>query len=448
MNYHNMDDKIFSRIWTDATVEETLRYLTDECNGRFACSADERKAGDYMLEQFKAYGLENVHAETFEMKGWVRGEATLLADFGTASRAIDCWEMACNPGGDCEGELVDIGDGTEAQIEAMADELKGKVAFTNTKGPHRSAKYGACQKVGAVGLVIYNGTPGSLKPAGSISLGDLELNMPAIGISQEDGTYLQRKMKAGQTITVKITTTSYNEMLPARNIVAEIPGSDPDAGWIVVGGHYDGHDVAQGAYDNGSGTAMTMEVGRVLNQFKGELKVGVRCVLFSGEELGLNGSFAYTSQHEDELDTLRAIFNADIVGMQQPMVLMTQEAPEYAALLNKYADEGLDIEVNDKTFVPHSDHFPFALKGLPTLMAVTSRPDVPTFWIHTTADTLDKVKFNVLKQACATAARVILRMATSPNDLPKERFNKEEVRQFIVKHGHEEAMIAQGVIEA
>ena len=447
MNYQSMDDKIFSRVWTDNEVKNTLTYLTDECNGRFACSADERKAGDYMLSKFKEYGLENVHAESFQMKGWVRGQASMIADFGSASRGIDCWEMACNPGGNCKGILVDIGDGTEEQIEAMAKEIKGKVAFTNTAGPHRSAKYSACQKVGAVGLVIYSGQPGSLKPAGSISLGDSQLNIPAIGISLEDGASLQRKMKAGQTITVKITTTSFNKMMEARNIVAEIPGSDPEAGWIIVGGHYDGHDVAQGAFDNGSGTAMTVEVGRVLNQFRGVLKVGIRCILFSGEELGLYGSFNYAQDHADELDSIRAVFNADCVGLKQPMVLMTQEAPEFATLLNQYAEEGLDITINDKTYVPHSDHFPFALKGLSTLMAVTSRPDLPAQWAHTTADTLDKIKFNELKQACATAARIIMRMAMSPDDLPKIRYSEKQVREFIVKHGHEEAMKAQGVIE-
>ena len=447
MNYQTMDDNIFSRIWTDATVETSLTYLTDECNGRFACSGDERKAGDYMLAQFRKYGLENVHAETFEMLGWTRGEAQMSVSFDPETRLIDCWEMACNPGGSCAGTLVDIGDGTEEQIKAMADQLQGKIALTNTKGPHRSAKYGACQKTGAVGLVIYNGVAGSLKPAGSISLGKLALKIPAIGISQEDGAYLLRKMKAGQDIQVEISTTSHNATMPARNIIAEIPGTDPDAGWIVVGGHYDGHDVAQGAYDNGSGTAMVMEVGRVLNPFKGSLKAGVRCILFSGEELGLNGSFAYVQQHAEELDTIRAVFNADIVGMQQPLVLMTQEAPQFAALLKTYADEGLDITVNDETYVPHSDHFPFALEGISTLMAVTSKPDIPTHWVHTSADTLDKVKFNVLKQACATAARVILRMAMNPQDLPKERFSKEQVREFIVKHGHEEAMKAQGILQ-
>lgn len=447
MNYQSMDDKIFSRIWTDNETVKTHTYLTDECNGRFACSADERKAGDYMLAKFKEYGLENVHAESFQMKGWVRGEASMVADFGDGTLELDCWEMACNPGGDCEGVLVDIGDGTEEQIEEMADQLKGKVAFTNTKGPHRSAKYGACQKVGAVGLVIFNGTPGSLKPAGSISLGDMELKMPAVGVSLEVGSSLQRKLKAGQTITVKISTSGHNAMMEARNIIAEIPGTDPEAGWIIVGGHYDGHDVAQAAFDNGSGTVLTLEVGRVLNQFKGELKVGVRCILFSGEELGLYGSFNYVKDHADEMETIRAVFNADCVGQEMPMVLMTQEAPEFAALLNKYADKGMDIVVNDKTYVPHSDHFPFALKGLPTLMAVTSRPPTPFHWVHTTADTLDKINFNNLRMTTATAARIIGRMATNPDDLPKERFDDAQVREFIVKHGHEKAMIAQGVIE-
>lgn len=447
MNYQSMDDKIFSRVWTDRTVEETLRYLCDECNGRFSCSEDERRAGDYMLAQFKAYGLENVHPETFEMMGWVRGESTLNVIVDERTQAIDSWEMACSPGGDAEGLLVDIGDGTQTQIEAMADEIAGKIAFTNTNGPHRSVKYAECQKVGALGLVIYNGNSGSMKPAGSISLGDMPLKMPAIGISYESGQYLLRLMQQGKALQTKITSTSYNSKMPARNICAEIPGTDSEAGWIVVGGHYDGHDIAQGAYDNGSGTAMAVEVARVLNQFRGQLKTGIRFVLFSGEELGLNGSAAYVEQHADELDHIRAVFNADVIGIEQPMVLMTQEAPEFAALLKTYAEDGVDIVVNDETYIPHSDHFSFALKGLSTLMAVTTRPSIPFPYMHTTADTLDKVKFNVLKQSCATAAQVIMRMSMNPDVLPKTRLTEEQVRDIIRKHGLEETMKLQGVIE-
>ncbi|MCD6475186.1 MAG: M28 family peptidase [Anaerolineaceae bacterium] len=446
MKYQKMDDKIFSRVWTDSTVEETLRYLCDECNGRLACTDDERRAGDYILAQFRSYGLENVHAEPFEMMGWIRGESTMIVNDGASEVTIDSWNMACSPGGDAAAELFDIGDGTEKQIQEMAGDISGKIILTNIKGPHRSIKYANCQKAGALGLVIYHGNPGSLKPAGSISLGEMPLKMPAIGISYESGMYLLRLMKQGKTLKVKLATTSRNETMTARNIVGEIPGTDSDAGWIVVGGHYDGHDVAQAAYDNGSGTALTVEVSRVLSQFRGELKTGIRFVLFSGEELGLNGSFAYTEQHPEALDTIRAVFNADIVGMEQPLVLMTQEAPEYATLLKSYADEGIDIVVNDQSFVPYSDHFPFALKGVSTLMAVTSHPENPTGWIHTTADTLDKVKFNVLKQACATAARVLLRMSMDSTALPRERLSEEKVLEIIRAHDYENTLKLQGLL--
>ncbi|NSW53581.1 MAG: M28 family peptidase [Anaerolineae bacterium] len=447
MNLAQLDRQIIGEVWASDAVERMMSYACDYCNGRFACSEDEQRAGDYFLSQMESFGLQNVHAEPFTMLGWHRGEASLVVAFNNRQEKLDAWEMACSPAGVAAAELFDIGDGTKEGIEALGSAIAGKVILTNTQGPHRSIKYALCQQAGAVGLVIYNGTPGSMKPAGSVSLGEMPLKMPAVGVSYETGMYLLRQLKAGLTLTAQVSTTSTNEKMTARDIVGEIPGTDPDAGWIIVGGHYDGHDIAQGAYDNASGSILALECARVLAPLAGQLKTGLRFVLFSGEELGLYGSFHYADAHPELLDSIRAVFNADIVGMAAPLVLMTQEAPEYAAFLKSLPGDEIGITVNDKTYVPHSDHFPFALKGLSTLMAVTSRPDIPTAWIHTTADTLDKVKFNELKQACVSAARVLLRMAIDDGtQLPMVRKGQEAVMKDIRDHGYEETLKLQGIL--
>ena len=61
--------------------------------------------------------------------------------------------------------------------------------------------------------------------------------------------------------------------------------------------HYDGHDIAQGAIDNASGTAAVMEAARALMAVRDQLKLGVRIALWSGEEVGMVGSGAYANAH-------------------------------------------------------------------------------------------------------------------------------------------------------
>lgn len=446
MKYQSIKQNMLGDLWTSSYLQDSIRYLCDVCNGRFAGTDDERRAGDYMLDLLSQYGFENVHPEPFEMSGWVRDEAYLSIQLHGNQRPIQTWAMACSPAGDVEGEIIDIKDGTHDQIEALKAEIKGKIVLTNTQGPHRSIKHAECEKHGAIGMIIYNGKIGSLLPAGSISLGDNAPVMPAIGITKEDGEFLLRKLSSGDTLIARLGTKSFNKTVTARNIVAELPGSDPEAGWIIIGGHYDGHDIAQGAYDNGSGTALALEVGRLIAKYaKSEIKAGIRVVLFSGEELGLYGSFAYTAAHPDEMSQIRTVFNADIVGMQQPLVLMTQAAPK----LDQYLDglpDGMDFKVDNSHYVPHSDHFPFALKGVSTLMAVTSQPtNKDLSWCHTSSDTFDKIDFSAFKQSVASAAQIMLHMLCEPEALPTELLSEDAIKQAIVDAGYEESLRMQGL---
>jgi aminopeptidase YwaD len=444
-----LEQELIGDVWTSPALGESMRMLCDVCNGRFAGTEDERRAGQFLLDQMQSYGLENVHAEAFEMRGWVRGNAHLALLGPDGEQELPCLALAGSPPGELEAAVIDVGQGAPADFERLGEAVAGKAVLAHARGPHRLEKYAQAIATGARAFLFTNARPGMLIPAGSVGLGEPEKELPSLGLSLETGTYLQRLLaRAAQGVEeplrVKISVGGGPEQVTARNIVGELPGTDPEAGWIVVCGHYDGHDIAQGAQDNATGTAVVLEAARVLSGLRTHLKAGVRFVLFSGEEMGMYGSEAYVRDHPGQLDQIRAVFNADIVGMAAPLRLMVQNSPGLASYLRGLPLAELDAEVNDSHLVPYSDHFHFTLAGVASLMAVTSSPGEGRGWGHTAADTLDKIELRELRQAAATTARILLYMATSPESLPGERTSPEEVQKALKAAGLEEPMRVRG----
>jgi Zn-dependent M28 family amino/carboxypeptidase len=212
----------------------------------------------------------------------------------------------------------------------------------------------------------------------------------------------------------------------------------------VACGHYDGHDIAQGAQDNATGTATLLEVARVLAPLRSHFKAGVRFILFSGEEMGMYGSQAYVRDHADQLDRIRTVFNADIVGLAAPLLLVVQNSPELASRLRQMPLEEIGAQVDDSRLVPYSDHFTFTLAGISSLMAATSSPGPGRGWGHTAADTLDKLDVRSLREATATMARILLRLAMAPEGLPLQRQTVDQVKGALAEAGIEEPLRARG----
>jgi len=441
MDLSEIESRLVGELWTRSALGETMRYLCDACGGRFAGSPDERRAGDYLLEQLCAYGVENVHGEEFDMRGWERGPARLTVSWDGGTRELPCMALAGSPPGEAEAELIDVGPGTPAHFEGV--QLSGKAVLASAKGPHRLEKYARCQQSGASVFLFGNARPGMLISAGSLGFGDRVATLPGVGLSLESAAFLRRRLEAGP-VHVRAVVKGEPRTVTARNIVAELPGSDPEAGWIVAGAHYDGHDVAQGAQDNATGTAVILEAARGLARERASLRAGVRFVLFSGEEMGMYGSAAYVRAHKDELDAIRTVYNADIVGLASPVVLMVQNSPELLAYLRALPLDELGARVDGARLVAYSDHFSFTVAGLASLMAVTSRPGEGHGWAHTAADTLDKIDMWPLREAAVTTARLLLRMAAAPGGLPASRQSPEAVRQALVDAGLEEPLRIRG----
>lgn len=67
----------------------------------------------------------------------------------------------------------------------------------------------------------------------------------------------------------------------------------------IIGAHMDGHGVNEAVNDNGSGTALVMELARIFNAPDVETDVSIRFALWNNEETGLNGARAYFEQRHD-----------------------------------------------------------------------------------------------------------------------------------------------------
>jgi aminopeptidase YwaD len=443
MDLLSLDKKILSEAWTSTELWNHMLSLCDSFNSRFATTVEERKAGDYILECFHRYGLQNVHAESFKMPAWERGTARLVLITTEGEVEIPCLALPGTHACDLVAEIIDVGNGGPEDYQKLTQPAAGKIVLTNPAGINRMDKYAAAVEAGAAAFFFSSDKPGMLIPTGST--GNPSKTTPAAGLACEHAARIRRLLAKGP-LTARLVLTSHAQPGIARNIVGEIPGADPSQGWIVACGHYDGHDIAQGAIDNATGTAVIMEAARLLSPLREHLQAGIRFILFSGEELGLYGSYAYAAAHADEMDSLRVIFNADIVGLAMPLVLLSQASPETVAWLRTQPLKELDVIVEDspRAFIMNSDHFPFSEKGIQGFYVATSHPAGGGGWGHTAADTLDKLEVRELRQAAAASSRLLLRMAACADTIPKVRRTPEEVKQLLLDAGFEKSLRFKG----
>lgn len=439
MDLLSLDKQILGDVWTSSELWNHMLALCDSFGSRFSTTANERKAGDYIMACLNRYGLQNVHAETFEMPAWERGIAHLVLMTADGEVEIPCLALPGTHACDLTAEIIDIGNGGPEEYHKLAQPAAGKIVLTNSAGINRMDKYAAAVEAGVAAFVFSSDKPGMLAPTGST--GNPSKTTPAIGLAYEPAARVRRLLAKGP-LTARLVLTSHAQPGTARNIVGEIPGTDPSQGWMVACGHYDGHDIAQGAIDNATGAAMVIETARLLAPLREHFKAGIRFILFSGEELGLYGSYAYAAAHADEMDSLRVIFNADIVGLAMPLVMLSQASPETVAWLRTQPLAELDVTINDspQVFIMNSDHFPFSEKGVQGFYVATSHPANNGSWVHTSADMLDKLEARELRQAAASASRLLLRMAAGADTFPRVRRTPEEVKELLLNAGFEKSL--------
>ncbi|MCI0343424.1 MAG: M28 family peptidase [Planctomycetales bacterium] len=190
-----------------------------------------------------------------------------------------------------------------------------------------------------------------------------------------------------------------------RNVVGILEGSDPAKRreFVVIGAHADhvgrneaggaadGNDeIHNGADDNGSGTAGLLEIAEAFATCAVRPARSVAFLSFTGEELGLLGSYHWVRNPLIPLADTVAMVNLDMIGRSREGKCSVEgnvTAEAFPDLVRgRNAGIGLTLSF-PKSVRPDSDHWPFIEKGIPTIMFFTGlHPDY-----HKATDDWDKI---------------------------------------------------------
>ncbi len=255
---------------------------------------------------------------------------------------------------------------------------------------------------------------------------------PTFVVDEEQYTRITRLLDKNIPVTIsaelKVRTSSVDEM--GNNIVAEIPGTTKPDEVVMVGAHFDSWNAGTGATDNGAGSAVMMEVVRILKALNLPMKRTVRIGLWSGEEEGIYGSAAYVKQHFGDPKTMQlkpehakldAYLNLDNgSGQIRGVYLQGNDAarPIFQQILGPFADLGASTITLKNT--GGTDHLSFDAVGLPGFQFIQDPLDYGTVTHHSNMDTYSHAIPEDLMQASAIIATAVYEIANQDEMFPRK----------------------------
>jgi carboxypeptidase Q len=240
--------------------------------------------------------------------------------------------------------------------------------------------------------------------------------------------------KAAIRIQVNLQAKVSDADVDGYNVVAEIPGGSKKDEVVMLGAHFDSWHSGTGATDNGSGSAVMMEVVRILKTLNLKMDRTVRIALWSGEEEGLLGSKAYVKEHFADPTTMKTTtahgnfagyFNLDNgSGKIRGVYLQNNDAmrPIFEQWLKPFEDLGVTTITIRKT--GGTDHLSFDAVGLPGFQYIQDPLDYMTVTHHSNMDVYDHAIGADLMQASAVIASCVYEAATRPEKLPRKPLPK------------------------
>jgi hypothetical protein len=416
---------------------DVVEGLTTEVGQRLAATEAEARAREWAVQRLQAMGFANVHVEPFTMPVWTRGaeSAEIVSPF--PQRLVVAalgYSGSTGPEG-VTGEIVYF-DSVDALRSAPDSAVKGKIVFVDHHmmpaqdgsgygqfgAPRRQGPTIASLK-GALAIVIRSiGTDHHRNPHTGVQyFTDGARPIPAGALTIPDAEQLVRILKRGQPVVMHLTLVSQkSEGGHSGNVIAEVPGRDPRAPILLIGGHLDSWDLGTGAIDDGVGVAIMTAAAKHIIDAGRPLRT-IRVVWFGAEEPGVFGGKAYAEAHGKEAYAIagESDFGADRVWRFSSQ-LMKSDPAAYGQLTAALAPLG--ITKYDKGETEGSDVEPTITAGAPWISL--SQDGTYYFDIHHTPDdTLDKIDPAALRQNVAawTAMLGVLAGPIEPGPKPRKR---------------------------
>jgi hypothetical protein len=245
---------------------------------------------------------------------------------------------------------------------------------------------------------------------------------------------VQKKIPVQVRVSLKANVSDKD--VNGQNIIGEIPGGAKKDEIVMVGAHFDSWHTGTGATDNGAGSAVMIEVMRILKALNLKLDRTVRIGLWSGEEEGLFGSRAYVTEHfadpatmqvKPEHAKLSGYFNLDNgSGKIRGVYLQGNDAmrPLFREWFGPFQDLGVTTITIRNT--SGTDHLSFAAVGLPGFQFIQDPLDYGSITHHSDMDTYDHAIPADLMQAAAVIATCVYEAANAPEMLPRRELPPAE----------------------
>ena len=259
-------------------------------------------------------------------------------------------------------------------------------------------------------------------------------NFPDWVLGAEDYNSLLRLAKSGIPVQLEaeVKTKFYSGDLQGYNVIGEIPGTDPvlKEEVVMIGAHLDSWQAGTGATDNASGSAVMMEVMRIIKALGIQPKRTIRIGLWSGEEQGLLGSRGYVRKYLADPSNMQpqaahqkfsCYFNIDNgTGKIRGIYLQGNEACAgiFSSWLSPFADLGAGTVTISNT--GGTDHQSFDAVGLPGFQFIQDPIEYDTRTHHSNMDVYDHLIAEDLKQMATVVASLVYQAAQRDQKLPRK----------------------------
>ena len=269
---------------------------------------------------------------------------------------------------------------------------------------------------------------------GSPRTGDPTKNIPSIAITAENYNRIARLLehevpvKLAFDIKTKFDTSNTDSF----NVIAEIPGTTKPNEVVMVGGHFDSWHMGTGATDNGAGSAVAMEVMRILKSLNLKMDRTVRMALWGGEEEGLLGSQAYVKEHfadprhheaHRRARRLRRLLQHRQRHRQDSRHLSAGQRNAAARSSSSGSPRIKDVTARRRSpsAIPAARIISPSMRvGLPGFQFIQDPLDYDSRTHHSNMDVYDRVQQADLEQMAVVEAFFVYQAATRPEKLPRK----------------------------
>jgi carboxypeptidase Q len=419
---------------SDSIAYDIIEGLTTEVGARQGGTEAEARARTWSVNHLKRYSLD-ARVEEYQMPTWVRGaeHAEIVSPFPQKLAITALGNSGSTGDAGLEAEISYFP--TLDALRAVPDgSLKGKIAFvshsmTRTQDGSSYGAFGRARfvgpniaaKKGAAAIVIRSaGTDYHRNPhTGNTNFEAGVTPIPAGALSLPDAENLERMLKRGKPVRMKLVMTPENiGMQTSGNVIADIVGSDPKLPMIIIACHLDSWDLGTGAFDDAAGcgiiTAAALQVRKM-----GKPKRTIRILWAGAEEVGIWGGKDYGAKHANEPHALamESDFGADRVWRvdfklpesAKPLAdsIAAKLAPLGIARGTDPASGGADVQ---------------AIIAAQKLGIIDLQQDGTRYFDlhHTPDDTLDKIDKAQLRQNVAAWTTVLAEVAHYEGELKPE----------------------------